>query len=381
MSSLVQNLKVGSGKLKVVVKDTLDIQGYPTCAASPAFIDAAPAQNHATVVEHILKQDCQIIGKANLHELAFGITGLNPFTGTPVNPKYPNLIPGGSSSGSATAVAENRCDFAIGTDTGGSIRLPATCCGVYGLKPTYARVSRQGVLPTFSSLDSVGPFAGQVDMLSQAMQIICPDFTMQNDEKMTVADFKIAILDVDAEREIWETVYTKIAEYPEIQCDQIKLDHFEEAYDVGMTMMSYENWLAFSDLVHHPKIGADIRHRLLNGAEISEEAYAYANQVRALFSKELDELFEHYDVLILPTLPSKVPTLDEASDPLKLLNLTRFIRPFNVSGHPALSIPLETMQGQPVGMQCVAAKQQDEKLCRFAQCLEQYSKEHSDVGV
>src|SRR5699024_5123485 len=106
MTSLVQNLHLGIGEIKVVIKDTIDIQKYPTCAASPTLANISAAIKHADVVENILEHDCEIIGKANLHELAFGITGLNEYTGSPINPKYLHLIPGGSSSGSATAVAE-----------------------------------------------------------------------------------------------------------------------------------------------------------------------------------------------------------------------------------------------------------------------------------
>ena len=124
------------------------------------------------MVKNILKADCEIIGKTNLHELAFGITGINHAFGTPINPKYPELIPGGSSSGSAAAVAAKQADFTLGTDTGGSIRMPAACCGVYGLKPTFGRVSRKGVYPPSSSLDCVGPFANSVEMIEKPCKLL-----------------------------------------------------------------------------------------------------------------------------------------------------------------------------------------------------------------
>ena len=107
-----------------------------------------------------------------MHELAFGITGINHAFGTPINPKYPELIPGGSSSGSAAAVAAKQADFTLGTDTGGSIRMPAACCGVYGLKPTFGRVSREGVYPPSSSLDCVGPFANSVEMIEKPCKLL-----------------------------------------------------------------------------------------------------------------------------------------------------------------------------------------------------------------
>ena len=133
MTILTSRLSLGQGARKVVVKDTIDIAGFPTCAGSAALADTPPAVAHAEIVERTLKAGYHIVGKANLHELAFGMTGINAWASTPENPRYPSLIPGGSSSGSAAAVAAGLADIGIGTDTGGSIRVPAACCGVYGL--------------------------------------------------------------------------------------------------------------------------------------------------------------------------------------------------------------------------------------------------------
>jgi amidase len=368
MASLVQTLQLGSGKLKVVVKDTIDIQDYPTRAASPALANISAATQHAAVVENILYQDCQIIGKANLHELAFGITGLNGYTGSPINPKYPHLIPGGSSSGSATSVAEKICDFSIGTDTGGSIRLPAACCGIYGLKPTFGRVSRQGVLPQFSSLDCVGPFANDMSTLIHAMDIIDPTFDIQKVKLNQENTARIGILRVDADNSVWQSIEQRIEQLSNIQFEPVELSLFQAAYKVGMTLISYENWQAFSYLITTGKLGTDIRQRLLASAQITSEEYEKAKEVQQAFRQEVDQLLTQFDALLLPTLPIIPPQISEVNDPLKLLNLTSLVRPFNVSGHPALTLPLETTEGLPVGLQLVAGQNQDEKLCAIA-CL------------
>lgn len=368
MASLVQTLQLGSGKLKVVVKDTIDIQDYPTRAASPALANISAATQHAAVVENILDQDCQIIGKANLHELAFGITGLNGYTGSPINPKYPHLIPGGSSSGSATSVAEKICDFSIGTDTGGSIRLPAACCGIYGLKPTFGRVSRQGVLPQFSSLDCVGPFANDMSTLIHAMDIIDPTFDIQKVKLNQENTARIGILRVDADNSVWQSIEQRIEQLSNIQFEPVELSLFQATYKVGMTLISYENWQAFSYLITTGKLGTDIRQRLLASAQITSEEYEKAKEVQQAFRQEVDQLLTQFDALLLPTLPIIPPQISEVNDPLKLLNLTSLVRPFNVSGHPALTLPLETTEGLPVGLQLVAGQNQDEKLCAIA-CL------------
>lgn len=153
---LILPLDQGGDGPRVAVKDVIDIAGTPTRAGSRALADRPAAATHARAVQHLLDAGCRIVGKANMHELAFGMTGVNDWTGTPVNPRYPNLVPGGSSSGSATAVAAGLWDWALGTDTGSSIRAPAACCGVVGLKPTFGRLSRHGLTPENSSLDCVG---------------------------------------------------------------------------------------------------------------------------------------------------------------------------------------------------------------------------------
>ncbi len=157
MTIFVQRLDLGGAGPRVAVKDTIDIAGYPTRAGSRALADVPPATAHAEVVERVLAAGCRIVGKTNLHELAFGVTGLNDWTGTALNPSFPDRVPGGSSSGSAAAVAAEEADFALGTDTGGSIRIPAACCGVFGLKPTFGRVSRAGSPPRGRRSTASGP--------------------------------------------------------------------------------------------------------------------------------------------------------------------------------------------------------------------------------
>ncbi len=157
----VERLALGGDGPTVAVKDTIDIAGYPTRAGSRARDDVAAAERNADVVAALLAAGCRIVGKTNLHEFAYGVTGINDWTGTPLNARFPDRIPGGSSSGSAAAVGAGLVDFALGTDTGGSIRVPAACCGVAGLKPTFGRVSRAGVMPENTTLDCVGTVCRQ----------------------------------------------------------------------------------------------------------------------------------------------------------------------------------------------------------------------------
>lgn len=369
MAVIVEKLKLGTGKIKVLIKDSIDIENTVSRAGSRALADAPAAQQNAEIIDHILNADCTIIGKANLHELAFGITGINHFTGTPINPHYPQLICGGSSSGSAVAVADGSCDFSIGTDTGGSIRMPAACCGIYGLKPTFARVSRKGVLPAASSLDCVGPMANDLEMLMYAMQIIDPTFQPAQISCPAISQLKLAYLDVPASAEIWHEIQQF---FHIVGLNGIKKQHcsyIEAAFAAAMQIINYETAQAFAHLLPSKKLGLDIQTRLAKATQTTLADVHAAEQVRQLFSDEIDQLLADYHVLILPTLPTLPPKVAEVENSAVLLNLTALIRPFNLSGHPAINLPLQTVDGQPVGLQLVAAHGQDEQLCLIAQML------------
>ena len=178
MTTFLLRLDPGPGDgPTVAVKDLIDVAGTPTtCASRPLAEVAVPAEADADCVAAVRSGGGRLVGKVNLHELAFGGTGINPYTGTPVNPLDPSRIPGGSSSGSAVALATGEADVAIGTDTAGSIRTPAACCGVTGLKTTFGRIPTTGVRPLAPSLDTVGPLARDVAGLVVGMRLLDPGF-------------------------------------------------------------------------------------------------------------------------------------------------------------------------------------------------------------
>jgi amidase len=366
---LVEALSIGGAGPTVVVKDTIDIAGRPTRAGSRAFADAPPARRHAAVVQALLDGGARIVGKANLHELAFGVTGVNPWTGTPTNPNYPGLIPGGSSSGSAAAVAAGLADIGIGTDTGGSVRIPAACCGVFGLKPSFGRISRAGVLPAESSLDCVGALARDMATLERAMALIDASFRSVD----SPAEATLGLVEVEADRDAGDAVAAALAR-TDVEVRIVRLPSFAKAYEAGITVIAAENWAAFGELAQSDRLGADVRRRLLAGREVTDEQLCEAEATRRRFAQEVDAALEGLDALALPTLPCPPPGL--AADPLHAVRLTALVRPFNLSGHPALSIPLETPSGAPVGLQLVGRRGADEQLCAVARRLAEGGLEH-----
>ena len=365
----VQLFELGGDGLRVAVKDSIEIAGYPTRVGSAVFADAGGARQHAAVVQALLDGGCRIVGKTNMHELAYGVTGINRWSGTPRNPRYPDRIPGGSSSGSAAAVAAGTrgnppVDFAIGTDTGGSIRIPAACCGVYGLKTSYGRISREGVHPAVSSLDCVGPFAGSLPMLERAMALMDATFA----SSPPPANLRLGIVNVTADGSIVAAIRSALARAA-IASVPIDLPSFQDAYAAGLTIIGAENWAAYGHLVDAPGLGDDVRTRLLGNRGIPGEALTAAENCRSLFRAEVDAALQTVDALVLPTLPIVPPRLGEAADARAALRLTAFVRPFNVSGHPALSIPLETDAKLPAGLQLVGRRGGDAELCAAAHRL------------
>jgi amidase len=365
-SALASSLDLGSGALLGVLKDNFDVAGQTTTMGSQAFADESPALAHADVVNRLIAGGCRIVGRAKMHELAFGVSGINLWQGTPVNPLFPDLIPGGSSSGSAAAVASGSVDFALGTDTGGSIREPAACCGVIGFKPTFGRVSHVGVHPSHSSLDCVGVFARAVAVIEQVAAIIDPQFMRAPD----TGDITLGLVKIDTDDDISDAFSLAIAQIG-LKTVVVSLPSMEDAFGAGMTIIGAEMWQSFGgDSERLDKMGADIAGRLRAAAKITARDVAMAEAVRDRFTAEVNQALESVGVLALPTLPQVPPTLIEARDGRNLLRLTQNVRPFNLSGHPAISLPIATAKGLPAGLQLVGRKNQDAHLCAVARQIE-----------
>jgi amidase len=360
----VSRFELGGSGPRVAIKDSIDIAGYPTQCASAVFANAPAALRHATVVQALLDGGCRLVGKTNMHELAYGVTGINRWTGTPRNPRCPDRVPGGSSSGSAVAVAAGLVDFAIGTDTGGSIRIPAACCGVYGFKPTYGRVSRDGVHPATSSLDCVGPFARDLTTLERAMTLLDPTFTAEP----TPAALRIGLVEVDSDAAVAAAVRSALVDAG-VLLTAVRLPSFAAAFTAGLTLIAFENWSAYGAVVEAPALGADIRNRLLAARDVTRDAYAAGEAVRAAFRNEVDAALDQVDALALPTLPGYPLPLAAAADATASLRTTALVRPFNLSGHPALTLPLDPTAPLPVSLQLVGRRGGDAALFAMARHL------------
>jgi amidase len=362
----VEALDLGGDGPRVGVKDCLDIAGTPTGCGSRAFLGAAPALRHADVIAALLSAGCRIVGKANMHELAYGVTGINGYTGTPLNPRFPGRVPGGSSSGSAVAVAAGLVDFSIGTDTGGSIRVPATCCGIAGLKPSFGRVSRAGAHPASTTLDCIGPLARDVAMIEKAMAIIDPGFRSASPLAAPV----LGLVEVDADADVHAAVANAVARTG-FDTVPVSLPSFAEAFHAGITIMAAEMAPLFGHLCGTGLLGPDVDARIAAATRVTAAEVSSAELVRKRFTAEVDMALETVDALVLPAMPSVPPLIDEAGDAPRTLRMTSLVRPFNVSGHPALALPLRTAGGFPTGLQLVGRMLEDAHLCALAATVEE----------
>lgn len=378
MNAYVERFTLGrEGGASIAIKDCIDIAGHATRGGSAALADSAPAALHAEAVRLLLAAGWLINGKTTMHELAYGMTGINHWAGTPRNAQHAPWIPGGSSSGSAVAVGDGEADAALGSDTGGSIRLPAACCGVIGFKPTFGRVSRAGAWPRDSSLDCVGPLAREMRVLNHVMAAIVPAFdaALANTPQ---AQARVGVVATGSDAAIEAALHQALGASG-WHTEQRALPGLDAAFQAGMTIINVETWAAFGHLLGSGKVGADVAARLAAASATTDAARAAAEQVRRAFTDEIDRALDGVDALVLPTLPSLPPTLAEVAAGQPVLALSRLVRPFNLSGHPALSLPIPLAAGSPwkAGLQLIGRKGDDERLCALALHLQDMLDHHA----
>ena len=371
---------IGSGSRKVAIKGLIDVKGYVTTAACKALeTTAAPATEDAVCVRTIRTEaetgGLRIVGITNLHELAFGATGINSVYGTPANPLDPSRMPGGSSSGSAVAVATGEADIALGSDTGGSIRIPASCCGITGLKTTWGRVSTKGVWALSPFLDTIGPMARNVKDVVAGMDLLEPGFASRlpsiDSSQLRIARARpeVAVTDpaVDA-------ALTSALGHCEAAVTPIDLSKWDEIQRSCLTVLLGEAWRQDGDLLKIPDgVSAATTHRLMLGSSIAEDELTAARAVRESGLHSLRTIFSSADVIVLPTTPTRAPLLEDTGTPI-----TAFTRFANLLGLPALSIPIPVPSRErgtadahlPASLQIVGPPNSDELVCAVGAFLE-----------
>jgi len=366
--------------IPIGLKDLIDTAGVRTTAASAVFRDRIPAED-ADVVKKLKSAGAVLIGKQNLHEFAYGGSSLISHFGPVRNPINPEFITGGSSGGSAAAVATGMCYGAIGTDTAGSIREPAALCGVVGLKPSYGLVSTQGIIPLSASLDHAGPITRTVEDAAILLEAIAE--TPANYSKgLTegVAGFVVGI----PRKYFFEDLDSQVAAAVELAIQQIKklgcdIREIQLPVNPDRTLQSAESYAYHREMVaSSPQLyQPETLRRIRSGEHVIEANYQRALQTLQDERREIANRFEATDVFVTPTTPGLAPRIsDLMSDPSRLrsteLVLLRNTRPVNVWGLPAISIPCGVGSHRlPVGLQIVGLPGGEAKVLQLARALDQ----------
>ncbi len=350
--------------IRLAVKDCIDVAGVVTTAGSPAVAEAAePAASDAPCLEVARAAGARIVGKANLHELCFGSSGVNPHYGTPVNPIDARRIPGGSSSGSAVAVATGEADVGFGTDTAGSIRNPAACCGIAGLKTTFGLVPVTGVRPLAPSLDTVGVLAGDITMLATGATLLDPRLTDGDlTSSSTAGRLRLPATDPTIDAAIDSALIEA-----GIEVTEIELPGWDDALAAALTVLFGEALIVNDDLwrYHHGALGADLVERFTFAQAISPAELGDARAKREPWRAELADVLGSVGVIVLPTMiayPSRIGSQHVAPNAA--------CPAINLAGHPALSMPVPSGGLLPASIQLVAPDHHEPRLLATAALIE-----------
>ena len=367
----------------IAVKDLIDIEGVPTTAASRVR-EGHVAAADAPVIAHLRRAGAVLIGKTNLDEFAFGTTSENSAFGPVRHPLDPSRSPGGSSGGSAVAVATGMALAALGTDTGGSIRIPAAACGVVGLKPTLGEISTDAVVPLSRTLDHLGAFARTVADASVVYRAMLAD-AGSADRSRSAKGLRLAIprgyltdvLDADVRARFEEAVAALRAAGAQVA--DVVIPHASSTPAVYVHIHSPEGatYHARTLDTHAERYMPAVRRRLEVGRYVLAQDYVRAMDGREVLRGEVDAALAGCDALLLPALPIPAPPIgaesvvvNGAEEPVRALML-RLTQLFNVTGHPAISIPCgATAQGLPVGLQLVGRHNQTDALVSLARSVE-----------
>jgi aspartyl-tRNA(Asn)/glutamyl-tRNA(Gln) amidotransferase subunit A len=369
----------------VAVKDNVDVARLPCTAGSDFFRDRV-AESDATAVSRLRRAGAVVIGKTNMHEFAYGATNDNPFYGRCRNPWNPDLISGGSSGGSAAAVALDSCIVALGSDTGGSGRIPAAFCGVAGFRPTFGAISCSGLFPTSPAFDTVALIARDVDDIAAAFAAMVAydvlDTRSEPSARQTViaegGAFRIGVVDArnaaDVDREIAQAVERAGDTLAGAGHELVAAGDpgLELAFDACNTIMKCEALAIHAERLRAEpsRFGQDLRRRLELGRAITGAELARAHEYQARWARTIETMLrdhDGYDALLLPTTPSPPPRADASETIATTVQLARLTYPWSLARTPALSLPAgQTGDGWPIGVQLVCARHAEAKLFALA---------------
>ena len=367
----LQGIPNGSlSSLTFAAKDIFDIQGYITGGGNPDWkLSQVPAESTAWAVRVLVEAGATMVGKTLTDEITRGIFGENSHYGTPINTNAPGRVPGGSSSGSASAVAGGLVDFALGSDTGGSVRVPASFCGLYGLRPTHGRISLDGVLPQSSSYDTVGWFARDPETFAQVGSILLQSESRNKlPSQVLIAEDAFALLDNNVSAV--QKICTLIGDHSSVRLAPTNLSEWR---DQQGTLQSNEAWDTVREWIDltNPRFSFEVTERYVLAKHISADEISAAEQIKAQAKARISELLIDGAVICLPTTVGAAPPVGQKlSERTELrLKTSQLTCIAGTTGGPQISLPLTRVGGLPVGISLLGSPGDDEMLIEIARQL------------
>jgi amidase len=358
--------------LTCAVKDMYDNAGYRTGGGSPDWLAAATeAASSAAAVRRVLDAGATIIGKTICDEFFFSVTGANAHYGTPANTRAPGRLPGGSSSGSAAATAAGTCDFALGSDTGGSVRVPASLCGIYGIRPTHGRVHLSGAMAMAPSFDVAGWFANGPGVFRRVGQVLLEGAPHSAKvEALIVLEDAFEQTDAAAAALLRSALAAMKDDLPppkEARVAAEGLDPWRECFRV---IQGFEIWGIYGEFIERrrPRLGPGVRERFAFAVKVSQRDAEEARKLKARARDQVRKLAKPGTILALPTTPGVAPRVDVPSDSLESFraNVMRLTCIAGLSGLPQVTIPIGNLSGCPVGLSFIGWAGADEVLLDLA---------------
>jgi amidase len=359
--------------LSFAVKDLFDIAGHVTGGGNPDWhASHEPARRTAPVVQKLLDVGAMIVGKTHTDELSRGIFGENAHYGTPINPRAPGRVPGGSSSGSAAAVAGQLVDFALGTDTGGSVRAPASFCGIYGLRPSHGRLPFEGVLPQVPSFDTIGWFARTPELIARIAGVLLGVNTERAPRvrRLIVAEDAFVLADVQTRAALAPAVDRLADLVGSREIRPISSAPLSEWARHQGVLQGREAWATFGEWIdrHNPRFAFEVADNFLRGTHADDEALEAAAQFRSERRVEFLQLVDPETIVCLPTTPFPAPAIGQPRSVMRKLRASVITLTCiaGMTGAPQVSVPLAEIGGLPIGLSILGRPGADDSVLALA---------------
>ena len=358
--------------MRFAAKDLFDVAGYPTGGGNPDWQAPVPTK-HAWLVQTLLDAGADLTAKTITDEVSLGILGENAFYGTPLNPKAPEHVPGGSSSGSASIVATGDVDFAIGTDTGGSVRVPASFCGLFGIRPTHGRLNLSGMIAQAPRSDTAGWFARDAETFAKVSEVVLGERTDSSVSKLLVAVDAFGIADPTTAAALQPAV-DALAELVGERCDETMSPPGLSVWAKAQrTLQPWEGWLTFKDWLdkHNPRMAYSVARNLALASMIPESERQWAEMMRLDARARMHYLLDAQTVLCMPTTPFPAPPKGlpvDTQTPLRN-RIACLCSHGGLTGVCQVSVPVTLAEGRPVGLSLVGAPGADATLVALAGAL------------